>query len=130
MAQLGHHPHYSPSSTSRYGGLVRTPPLPGYGLYVFSVFFVMETEGYGTFFSGRVPQVGGGAWAIIQIYFTHPLHHGSNKLHTAPPTLSLRPTRPPGLNHILYNILDRWGFGPPQDLRAVQLINYDLMLLM
>ena len=78
---------------------------------------------------GRVPRFGGGARAIMPIFFTHPLRHVSNHLHTMLPPPRRRPTHHPGLKLRTFNIQDGWVFVLPQVIQAVQLVNYNMMLL-
>ena len=47
-----------------------------------------------------------------------------------PPPLRRRPPLPPGLNLGTYNIREGRGFVLPQEIRAVRLCNYGLMLMM
>ena len=65
----------------------------------------------------------------MPICFTHPLRHGSDQLHTVPPPLRRRPPHPLGINLGTYNIRDDCGFGLPQAIQAIQIGNYDLMVL-
>ena len=61
----------------------------------------------------------------MPLQFTQPIHHGLDPLHTTPP----QPKRPPGLNIGTYNIRDGRAYGLPQAIRAVQLGNYDFMVV-
>ena len=65
----------------------------------------------------------------MPIYFTHHIRRVRDLLNMVPPPLQLRPTYPPCLNHLMYNIRYGQGFILPQAIWAVQLGNYDLMLL-
>ena len=66
--------------------------------------------------------------STIHIYFTHLLHHGSDWLNTTPPPLC-HPPYPIGLNLVTCNIRDGRGFRLPQAIRAVQIGNYNLILM-
>ena len=57
--------------------------------------------------------------------FAHPIWHGRDRLHTAPPPLRHNLSRPRGLNLRAYNISD----GLAQAIWAVHLRNYKVMML-
>ena len=65
----------------------------------------------------------------MPICITQPLHHVNDRLHTAPPPLRRRPTCPTRLNLGTYYIWYGCIFGLLQEFRAVQLGNYNVMLL-
>ena len=65
----------------------------------------------------------------MPICFTLPLRHVSDRLHTAPPQPRRRLPHPLGINLGTYNIRDDCGFAPSQAIRAVQIGNYNLVLL-
>ena len=65
----------------------------------------------------------------MPICFTHPLHHGMKRLHTAPLSLCLRTPRLQGLSLGTYNIRDTRGFGLAQANWAVYIGNFNVMLL-
>ena len=65
----------------------------------------------------------------LHIFFTRPIHHVGERLHSAPPPPWSRPPQPMGLNLGMYNIQYSRGFGIPQAIRAVKRENYDIMLL-
>ena len=66
----------------------------------------------------------------IPICFTRQLCHSDDQIQTALPPLRLWPNCPPGLNLGKYDIWDGHGFRLLHEIWAVQLGNYDVILLM
>ena len=58
-----------------------------------------------------------------------PLSHGGVRFHTALPPPQRRPPQPPGLNLRTYNIRYSFILGLLQAIQAVNMGNYDVMLL-
>ena len=65
----------------------------------------------------------------MPLYFTQSIRHGRDCLHLAPVPPLLRPPPPLRLFIGTYNILYGRGFGIDQDIRAVQVGGFDLMVL-
>ena len=87
-------------------------------------------RGYGALFEGFDSCESDGRQVHnISICLTLPLYHVIDRLHTT----VLYPWRqlpcPPGLSLRTYNILYGYGFGLPQAIRAVQIGNYDVILM-
>ena len=72
----------------------------------------------------------GGRSIIMPICFTHPLQNDSENIYATLPLLQRRTPLPLGLNVGTYNIRGGHGLGLPHSIHAVQLGNYDLILLM
>ena len=66
----------------------------------------------------------------MPINFTRMIRHGRDRLHSTPLPPHHRPPRPRGLSIGTYNILYGRGFGIDQDIRAVQVGGFDIMVLM